>query len=55
MTHSPMPRRFRTTRKELTAQPAPSSISEFLNTEFLSELDDHFRYLKSISGTLSQL
>lgn len=54
VTHPPMPRRFRATRKELTAQPPPSSISEFLNTEFLSDLDAHFSYLKSISGTLGQ-
>lgn len=54
MTHPPTPWRFRATRKELTAQPPPSSISEFLNTEFLSNLDAHFCYLKSISGTLGQ-
>lgn len=28
-----------------------SSISEFLNSEFLFNLDAHFCYLKSISGT----
>lgn len=55
MTHSPTPWRFRPTGKELTAQPPPGSISEFLNTEFLSNLDAHFCYLKSISGTLGQL
>lgn len=51
MTHFPKPRRFKATRKELTARPPPRSIPEFLNTEFLLDLDAHFCYLRSISGT----